>query len=158
MINKELACEYFEYRDGKLYWKKTDAHRCKIGQEVGFFDELGYRKVNFKYKKEAVHRIIFLMHYGYLPKEIDHIDGNPSNNMIQNLREATRSEQCSNTKLRKDNLSGLKGISWDKNRNKWLVRVNCNKKTVYQGRFDDLELAELVAIEARDKFHKEFAR
>jgi hypothetical protein len=158
MITKELALEYFKYADGKLFWKKTDTNRCKIGDEVGFFDELGYRKVNFKYRKEAVHRLIFLMHYGYLPREIDHADGNPSNNRIENLRAASINENRQNTKLRKDNSSGLKGITWDKSRNKWLVRVNCNKKTVYQGRFDDLELAELVAIEARDKYHKEFAR
>ena len=98
------------------------------------------------------------MFHGYMPKEIDHIDNNPSNNRIENLREATRSEQLCNTKLRKDSTSGIKGVTWDKSRNKWIVSINKDKKTMFRGRFNDLELAQLVAVEARNKYHGDFAK
>jgi len=158
MITQEIAHEYFEYKDGDLYWKKSDARRCYVGEKVGWIDDEGYKKVIFKYRKESVHRIIFLMHHGYLPKEIDHKDGNPANNDIKNLREASRSQQVWNTRIRKDNKSGVKGVCWDAQRKQWLVRVCKHKKIAYQGRFNDLELAELIAIEARNKYHMEFAR
>ena len=58
----------------------------------------------------------------------------------------------------KTNTSGIKSVSWDKNRNKWHVQVISEKKVVFQKRFDDIELAEFVAIEARNKYHGKFAR
>lgn len=160
MITQELVNKLFEYANGKLYWK-AGAHRRTdlIGKEVGtIIDEDGRKQVIIHQKKYKYHRIVFLMFNGYMPAEVDHNDGNASNNHIENLRPATRSEQCCNTRLRKDNTTGIKSVYWDKTRNKWIVSINKHKKTVYRARFDSLELAELVAIEARDKFHKEFAR
>ena len=157
MISQELALYHFDYKDGQLYWKNRTSNRNKLGAKAGSPDKHGYVNICFNYKKHKMHRIIYLMHYGYLPKEIDHIDGNPQNNAIENLREANRSQQLCNTKLRKNNSSGIKGVCWDKSKQKWLVRVNKDSKNVYMARFDDLELAELVAIEARAKFHGEYA-
>ena len=94
----------------------------------------------------------------YMPKEVDHIDGNSLNNKIENLREANRSENVCNIGIKKTNTSGYKGVHWDKARNKWMVTVQKNKKIVFNKRFEDLELAVLVAEEARNKYHKEFAR
>lgn len=157
MISQELALYHFDYKDGQLYWKNRTSNRNKLGAKAGSPDKHGYVNICFNYKKHKMHRIIYLMHHGYLPKEIDHIDGNPQNNAIENLREANRSQQLCNTKLRKNNSSGIKGVCWDKSKQKWLVRVNKDSKNVYMARFDDLELAELVAIEARAKFHGEYA-
>jgi hypothetical protein len=160
MITQELVNKLFEYIDGKLYWK-VGAHRRTdlIGKEVGsVISEDGRKQIIIGQKKYKYHRIVFLMFNGYMPTEVDHDDGNPTNNRIENLRPANRSEQCCNTKLRKDNTTGIKGVYWDKARDKWIVSINKNKETVYRARFDDIELAELVAIEARHKFHKEFAR
>ena len=59
-------------------------------------------------------------------------------------------------KLKIDNKSGSKNVHWNKQRNKWTVMIRVDKKQKYIGLFEDLELAELVATEARDKYHKEF--
>ena len=160
MITQAQALELFEYKDGKLFWK-IGAHKRTdlIGKEVGtIIDKDGRKEVTIHQKRYKYHRIVFLMFNGYIPLEVDHNDGDASNNRIENLRAATRSEQCCNTKLRKDNTTGIKGVYWDKARDKWIVSINKNKKTVYRARFDDFELAELVAIEARDKYHSSFAR
>ena len=63
-----------------------------------------------------------------------------------------------NTKIRTNNTSGVKGVSWHKKDKKWRVRVCVDGVNNFIGNFDDLELAELVAIEARDKYHGKFAR
>ncbi len=151
-LTQEYLHEIFNYKDGELFWRKN-------GKKAGTLDSPNNRyqvQINRKFYK--LHRIIFIMFYGYMPKEIDHIDGNPSNNKINNLRQATSSQNNYNQKIPKTNTSGIKGVSWDKNRNKWHVQVISEKKVVFQKRFDDIELAEFVAIEARNKYHGKFAR
>jgi hypothetical protein len=158
MITQELALKLFEYKDGCLYWKSMPYKRNDlIGTEAGTLD-CGRRQITINKKHYKTHRLVFLMFYGHMPKEIDHIDGNPLNNNIENLRPATRSEQLCNTGLRKNSKSGVKGVSWDSGRNKWTVVVTKNKQTMFRDRFDDLEFAQLVAIEARDKYHGSFTR
>lgn len=98
------------------------------------------------------------MHHGYLPDVIDHIDGDILNNKIENLRPATHTQNMRNTKLSSRNNSGVKGVNWDKKSNKWRVHISVDGKTKTFGRFKDMELAELIAIEARDKYYGEFAR
>ena len=158
MITQEKALELFEYKDGNLYWKKQVNNRAKIGQIAGAENLRGCRIIGFEGKHYLMHRLIFLMHHGYFPQKIDHIDCNPKNSKIENLREANHAENSYNAKLRKDNASGCKGVIWHKTTKKWMVKVKANKKVVYLSYFKDLELADLVAQEARDKYHKEFAR
>jgi len=95
--------------------------------------------------------------YGEFPEnEIDHIDGNPNNNAISNLRLSTSSQNKCNTKLRKDNTSGVKGLHWYKAYSKWQVNIGINKKTKCLGYFDDFFEACCTIISARNKLHKEF--
>ena len=158
MITKDLVNNLFEYKDGHLYWKNITYRQTNlIGKEAGTLDN-NRRQITIDRKHYKTHRIIFLMFNGYMPKEVDHIDGNSLNNKIENLREANRSENVCNIGIKKTNTSGYKGVHWDKARNKWMVTVQKNKKIVFNKRFEDLELAVLVAEEARNKYHKEFAR
>jgi hypothetical protein len=152
MINKELVSEYFDYRDGYLYWKKV-THPNKsylIGQEVGFIHSTGYRHVTWLGKQHKVHRLIYLFVHGYMPKEIDHINGNRADNSIENLREVTRSQNQCNKTMCSSNTSGYKGVSWHKRANKWSIRLTKNGEIKHFGYYDDLELAGLVALEARN--------
>lgn len=159
MITQELLNNLFYYADGALYWQIDRNYKSKKDTRAGHLGKLHrYRTVKIKNKSIAEHRAIFLMHYGYLPEFIDHIDGNNLNNRIENLREATCSQNQYNAKLRKDSGSGIKNVRWHKATQKWTVVIRINKKETYFGIYDDIELAELVAIEARNKFHKEFAR
>ena len=155
-MNKEYLNALFEYKDGKLYWKVNKTTRNLIGKEVGSGTGNGYLSVMVDGRNYRIHRLIYMMHYGYMPEVVDHIDGNKTNNKIENLREATPSENNCNTKIRIDNSSGYKNVSWSKDRNKWVVRIQINKK-LRQWYVEDLELAALVAEEARDKYHKQFA-
>ena len=156
-LTKEYLHQIFEYKDGGLFWKITKK-KIKAGSKVGALGSNGYLSTNIEKKRYLLHRLIFLFHHGHLPKLIDHIDGNRFNNNINNLREATFSENICNSKLYKSSKSGFKNVYWLKNANKWAVRLNINKKRVFLGLFEDVELADLVAHEARDKYHGKFAK
>jgi hypothetical protein len=145
----------FAYKNGKLF-RKLKSKGCKVGEKAGHIRTDGYNQVSINGKNYLLHRIIFFMFYGYMPKKIDHIDNNPSNNCIENLRCASNNQNGQNSKLSKLNKSGFKGVSWHKN--SWRVQISANNKNKHIGYFKDLELADLVAQEARNKYHKEFAR
>jgi hypothetical protein len=150
-MNQELLKQLFDYKDGNLFWKKNK-------KQITNIEPIGYVRVCLNKKQYKAHRVIFLMHHGYLPEYIDHIDGNKLNNKIENLRPATRQQNGQNSVMRKNNKSGAKGVCWSKPTNKWRVQINVNKEKKYFGVYKDLELAELVAIEARNKYHNNFAR
>jgi len=92
-----------------------------------------------------------------MPEYVDHINNNRCDNRWSNLRGVDRAGNAMNALMRKDNKSGVKGVSWKKKNSKWVVQASINGRVRHIGLFDDLELAELVAIEAREKYHGEFA-
>jgi len=157
MLCQTTLNELFLYKDGALYWKIACANTVKIGQKAGYLNNK-YQKVKIKGKAYFVHRIIFMMHKGYMPEFIDHIDNNPENNLIENLRPANRQQNNSNAKLRIDAVSGAKGVNWHKKQSKWNVRVSVGGERKNIGSFEEFELAELVATMAREKYHGLFAR
>ena len=154
--SKEYLHSLFEYKEGKLY-RKSNIANTKIGDEAGWIGNKGYRIIGIDYKDVSAHKLIFMMHHGYIPKYIDHINGNRNDNKIENLREASCSENNYNQKTSIKNTSGCKNVSWNKARNKWVVRIVFNVKKIKQWYVDDFELAELLAYEAREKYHKGFA-
>lgn len=105
-------------------------------------------------------RIIFLLKHGYLTdgKIVDHADGNPLNNKVDNLREVTEYQNNQNSKLPKTNTSGHKGVHWDAKSKKWRVLIYANGKFHHFGLYENKEDAIKVAIEARKKLHGEFAK
>ena len=159
-LTQEEAHRLFEYRDGMLFWKeKPKCSRKTDGSlEAGTVTTGGYKKFTLQQKKYYVHQIVFLMQHGYTPPVVDHIDGNTTNNRIENLRASDKAKNACNSKTRKDNTSGCRGVAWHKKSNKWMVQVVQNKKPKYLGLYEDFEFACLVADEARDLYHGEHAK
>lgn len=155
LLHKQIK-EALYYKDGNLYWKNS-SKGTKQGALAGWQGDR-CRTIEFNQKNYKAHRLIFLLNHGYLPKYIDHIDGNPRNNKIENLREATHQQNLFNTKLRKDNTSGYKGVSFVKNLNKWLAQSTLNGKNYYLGIFINKDDAINAAKNFREANHKEFAR
>jgi len=143
-----LCHNYFKYDDGKLIRIKKVASRGIKGQEAGYIAKNGYRLVSVNYKRLYEHRIIFLMHHKYLPKFIDHIDKNPTNNRIDNLRECTLSQNGFNSSAKIGGTSKFKGVNWLKPNRKWRARVKHNKKEIHLGLFDD----PIEGAKAYDKY------
>lgn len=156
MITQEQANQIFTYKDGKLFWK-SDVRPDFIGKEVGTDSGIGYLKCTFKRKQYLVHRIIYLMHHGKLPAVIDHADRNRKNNQIENLRAANVSKNGMNGLAGKPSSTGCRNVTRDTRRNKFSVHLRIKGKSTFLGNYEDLELADLVASEARAKYHGEFA-
>ena len=162
MADKSLTQEYlhhlFDYKDGHLYWKNPNSYRTPKGKMAGTLTTTGYYQTKINRNIYLNHRLIYLYHYGNLPKYIDHIDIDKKNNKIENLRETTPSDNKKNVGVSKSNTSGYKNVYWHKQCKKWGVRLVVNGKPKHIGLFENLELSDLVAQEARDKYHGKFAR
>jgi len=157
-LTQDDVKKMFEYKDGNLYWKTTKKTNL-LGKRVGYLQSNGYTRVNIKNKPKYLHRLIFLYHYGHWPsQQIDHIDGNPKNNRIENLREATNAQNNYNKTKCDRNTSGYKGVSWSKAANKWESYVTIDGKRKYLGIYENIQDAAKVASNARKKLHVEFAK
>jgi hypothetical protein len=148
--------ELFAYADGKLV-RKVSVGASKAGSIVSYKEPNGYLRVRIDGKRYTVHQVVFCMQYGYIPKMLDHINGIKDDNRIENLRVATPSENGYNTKIKSSNTTGVKNVQYIKHMDKYQVRLRINKQNTVIGHFKDLELAELVAMEARHKYHGEYA-
>jgi len=147
----------FEYRDGKLFYKKSEG--CmKKGSEVGTVCQTGHLKTLIKRKPHLLHRIIFMMHHGFLPQFLDHIDGNPSNNRIENLRPATHSQNNLNRGKHKRNTSGYKGVTWVSTAGKYSTRIAINGKRFFLGYFDDAQEAHKAYCEFSQNTQPQYIR
>ena len=153
-LTKEYLHQIFEYRNGGLFWK-INKQKIQAGNKAGTVSySRPYVRITLNGKKYQEHRLVFLMFNGFLPKQLDHINGLKNDNRIENLRICTQSQNQFNIKPK--NL--CKNVSVYKKTGKWQVQLKINQKTIHFGYFDDLELADLVAHEARDKYHGKFAR
>jgi len=156
-LSQDLLHELFEYRDGELIWR-AGRGRIVAGATAGPSSEDKYRKITINHSGYYAHRLIFLMHHGYLPKNVDHIDGDKHNNRIDNLREATIAENGWNAGISATNTSGYKGVSFNKTKRKWQVQVAKKGQRYHGGYHDTAEEANEAAIALREKLHGEYVR
>lgn len=141
--------EYFDYVDGKLYWKarvvnnKHDKawNTKNAGVEAGSVSKLhGYRKIRLNGRMLYAHRIVWEMHNGKIPNgyEIDHIDHNRDNNNIKNLRCVHPSVNDKNLSLPKTSTTGVIGVSYDNQRGKYRAYIVINGKYKTIGRYSTI--------------------
>lgn len=155
MITQAELKNLVDYVDGKLIAKINSKQR-KVGTVLGTLTPKGYLLASVQGRLQRVHRLVFLYHHGYMPIQVDHIDGNRINNKIENLREATSSQNNQNRKATSS--SGIKGVVWHKQSKKWVASICVNRKSVHLGSFLSIEEAALVANKARQSAHGEFYR
>jgi hypothetical protein len=104
-------------------------NRCKVGQQAGSYDPITKRSfIRIKGKNYKCSRIVYYLATKQDPGEyeIDHIDQDPSNNSIENLRLATRKDNAINIKIKKNNSTGFKGVSWHKSKSLFRCTINLN--------------------------------
>lgn len=149
---------------GELFWKERKDAEKKwnarfAGKRAGCFHPDGYVKITINGVIYAAHRLIWVILHGEAPRdEIDHIDGNGYNNRIDNLREATSSQNGWNTKAHLDNKLGVKGVTFLAARNKYQAQLMIDGRYVLSKAFDSMEDAKKAYVEASAKFQNEFAR
>lgn len=159
MITQEQVKKLFTYnpKTGYLIWLEDRGPNKVKGNPAGS-KSLTRRYITLRIdgKSQQVHRLIFLYHHGFLPKFVDHIDNNQKNNKIENLRGCTHSQNICNSRIRSNNTSGIKGVSWDKGRKKWIGHLSLLGRSYYIGRFKTKSEAEKAIKIKRESVHKEF--
>ena len=113
---------------------------------------------NNKGKKHYLHRLVAKT---FIPnpnnkKCVDHIDNNTFNNIVENLRWATSSENQGNRKMNQNSKSGAKGICWDKKYNKWRVCIMIDGKSKYLGLYENLEDAKQARMKEANRLFGDF--
>lgn len=137
MIQQDQFVSIFNYLDGDIIRKTDNKHMgCKSNS-----GSKTYIKIWTNGRLYFAHQLVFLWHHGYIPEIIDHIDGDSLNNRIENLRAVTMSQNLQNTKRRRTNTSGYKGVSWSKQRNCWIAQITVNRKCKNLGGYKTKEEA-----------------
>lgn len=112
----------------------------------------GYYKTRVDGREAYVHRIVWKIMTGEEPDIVDHIDGNPINNAWSNLRSVRHAQNLGNTPPPRHNKSGVKGVYWAKDKNRWTAQIGVGGKAVYLGRYKTIEEAK-SAYEAAAFLH-----
>lgn len=151
---------YYNPNTGDIYWKTNCLRNSKrIDAIAGTLNPGQHRVVRLNGKNYQSHRLAWFLHYREWPdREIDHINGIRNDNRISNLRLATRSQNAMNSRLRKTNKSGFKGVSFHEMTGKWMARIYANKKYYYLGLFNSAQDAHAAYVAALPIHHGEFAR
>lgn len=129
------------------------------GDVAGCLDANGYRVIKVGGKKYYAHRLAWFLTHGVWPShQIDHINGNPSDNRLRNLRIATQSENNRNCGANKKNTTGYKGVTFHKRDGRYQSQIRINGDRIYLGYFLTAEEAYASYCEAAGKHHGKFAR
>lgn len=146
----------YEPHTGKLFWKIHRPGPQRSDREAGNRDRLGYIGITFKYRVYMAHRIVWLLVHGeWPPHMIDHINGDPSDNRISNLRPATYIQNRANAGPAAKSLTGIKGVRRQKNR--FRVTIHLDGKDKNLGSFTDISEAAAAYERAAEQIHGEFA-
>jgi len=139
---------------GRLVWKRPRG-RMRSGEEAGCNSGRGYIVLRIDGRMHYAHRVAFLWAHGYLPEEVDHINGDRSDNRRSNLRASTRPENSKNASRAANNTSGVPGVLWREHARKWTARIKVNQKNYYLGCFEQKAdaIAARKSAEARFGFH-----
>lgn len=146
---------HYDPGNGVFYWKERRGSKS-AGSEAGVIANDGARVIRIDKALYRAHRLAWLYEYGHWPEVIDHINGDPSDNRLVNLRNCSQAENARNVRVHRDTASGLKGAYRDKN--KWTSRIFVNGKNVHLGTFPSPERAAAAYDAAARKLHGAFAR
>jgi hypothetical protein len=154
---------WWHFRDVKWFkdegsWNKWNSKNAN--KKAFTANSRGYNVGRVFGKNYSAHHIIWCMEYGYWPKQLDHVDGNPSNNRLANLREVDQKENRKNCKTPSNNTSGMQGVSWNSRNNNWTAQIKVNRVKHHLGCFKTKEEALVVRkrAEAEYGFHANHGR
>lgn len=134
----------YDKESGIFTWRLS-RRRCRLGGIAGYTREDGYVFVRIDKRLYRAHRLAWLWSYGEFPAlEIDHINRNPADNRLVNLREVDSSQNKQNIAARRDNRSGYKGVFKHSQTGRWVAQIQADGKAKHLGCFATPEEASLA--------------
>lgn len=153
---------HYDPLTGEFQWIGMQSKKSGVlvGTRAGsFHKKTGYWKICIGRRLYKASRLAWLYQTGEWPHgDVDHIDCNRSNDVWLNLRDVTNAQNHRNTKVRKTNTSGFKGVHFDSRRQKWKAVITVNYKNIHLGRFNTAQEAADAYWKAATKHFGEFAR
>jgi len=148
---------HYDHATGNLIWRKKVAKKITPGDVAGHRDPVnGYVLIGVNYQLYRAHHLVWFWHHGEWAKQLDHKNTNKMDNRIENLREATSSQNGANQRLNVRNTSGVKGVHFRHGHPYATIRVE--GRTIWLGDFNTVaEAAEAYRL-AAIKYFGEFAR
>lgn len=147
---------------GSLIYDETSKTclRWSNGKEAGYVEVRGYSRINSKGKLYLCHRLVWELFNGPLleGQNIDHIDGNPKNNRIENLRICNQTQNRANSIKQRRNTTGIKGVSFHKRDRKFCANIGFMGKSIYIGSYDTIEEAESAYLTRAKDLFEDFHR
>lgn len=145
----------YDPNTGQFHWLRPTAYKVKPGDKAGGRMKTGHIRIRIAPGRYGAHRLAWLHHYGEWPaSEIDHIDGDPGNNRIANLRQVSHALNMQNRRLPPTNsTTKLLGVSWCPRNRKWRACISINGKNRWLGMHATPELAHQRYVEAKRELH-----
>jgi hypothetical protein len=145
----------YDPETGAFFQRAVTSSRVRIGDRAGSDNGSGYRRISVDGRSYYAHRLAWIYVFGHFPDgELDHKNHNRSSCRIADLREATPRQNKANSKARKHNRSGLKGVS--KRYHRWRAAIRFNGKSVFLGSFATPEAAHAAYCYVAKRLHGEF--
>lgn len=144
---------------GLFTWKQTRGGRV-AGTEAGCIDTSGYRRIAIHQRKYQAQRLAWLLATGNDPGEfhVDHINSDPTDNSLSNLRLANNKENACNRGAPRNSKSGYKGVRWRSDKKRWNAQIQSDGVKYNLGYFDTPEQAYAAYCAAAQKMHGDFSK
>lgn len=156
-LTQELLRSFLDYEPetGRFLWRVSRG-KAKPGKQAGRVHHEGYVTIMIGGREYGAHRLAWLHAYGKWPDQvIDHINGNRSDNRLENLRDVTcsanqqnRRAACSSNKT-----SGLIGVTKSKGRSKYRAEIQVNGRSIHLGVYDTKQDAHEAYLKAKKDLH-----
>jgi len=168
----DLTAEYvrsrfdYDHRTGVLTWRSIPANVRQqhafntkwSGKAAGTLDEKGYIRVKLNGRRYRAHRLGWLHFYGSWPTGLlDHADGVGDHNWIDNLRDATGSQNAANQPRQQNKKCDLKGVGLYRD-GRYHARIRVEGTLKQLGRFTTAEAAHAAYVSAAKQYFGDFAR
>lgn len=157
-LTAEILRELLDYDPQSGGFRRRKSQRCiRAGDVAGVNRADRYRVIKINKKRYLAHRLAWLHANGSWPINcIDHINGDPSDNRIANLRDIPALVNSQNLRrAHADNRScGLLGASWHSRAARWQAHIRLDGKGRYLGLFDTAEAAHAAYLAAKRQHHE----
>jgi hypothetical protein len=153
LLTQDDALQLLNYDKevGVFSWKKK-RRGVKTGVPLGADNGFGYLRITVLGTSIYAHRLAWFYVHGVWPEQIDHINGNKSDNRIANLRDVSLQQNLQNKlKPQKNSESKVLGVSWHKKAKKWQAHICVYKERKYLGLFDDVNEAHKAYLKEKEK-------